>query len=141
MLFITPNISIDEREIQLEFTRASGPGGQNINKVASAVQLRFDIVNSKSLPEEVRNRLLHLADNRITEDGTLIINARRFRSQDRNRQDAVERFIKLIRSVTVKPKPRRKTEPTSASKRRRLEEKRRRGKTKRMRQHDPFSDE
>jgi ribosome-associated protein len=141
MLVITPNISIDEREIQMEFTRASGPGGQNINKVATAVQLRFDIANSKSLPEEVRNRLLHLADNRITEDGTLIINAQRFRSQDRNRQDAVERLVKLIRSATEKPKPRRKTEPTPASKKRRLESKRRRGETKRMRQHDPLSDE
>jgi ribosome-associated protein len=141
MIFITPDISIDEREIQLEFTRASGPGGQKVNKVATAVQLRFDIVNSKSLPEEVRNRLLHLAGKRITEDGTLIIHARRFRSQDRNRQDAVKRLVDLIRAAAAKPKPRRKTEPTPTSKKRRLENKRYRSKTKRMRQHDPLSDE
>lgn len=141
MISITPSISINENEIHLEFIRASGPGGQKVNKVATAVQLRFNVSNSPSLPDDIRHRLIHLAGKRMTEDGTLVINARRFRSQDRNRQDAIDRLVVLIKAAAVKPKPRHKTKPSLASEKRRLEYKRRRGKTKRMRQHDPLSDE
>jgi ribosome-associated protein len=133
MIHITPTIAIDETEIRCEFIRASGPGGQNVNKVSTAVQLRFDVTNSPSLPHAVRERLIHLAGKRITEDGMLIIDARRFRTQDRNRQDAVNRLVELIRKATEKPKPRHRTYPTLASKMRRMDAKHRRGDTKRMR--------
>jgi ribosome-associated protein len=131
------NIILDEKELHFEFVRASGPGGQNINKVATAVQLRFDVANSPSLPDEVRNRLSHLARNRINEDGVLVIVARRFRTQDQNRQDAVDRLIRLIHQAAEKPKLRKKTRPSEASKRRRLEDKRRRGTIKRLRRSEP----
>lgn len=134
MIEITSSIAIEENEIQEEFIRSSGPGGQNVNKVATTVQLRFDVANSPSLPDEVRERLFSLARSRITEDGVLIINARRFRTQGRNRQDAIERLAKLIRTAAEKPRIRRKTRPTLASKTRRLEEKRRRTETKELRQ-------
>jgi len=133
MIHITPTIAIDESEIQQEFIRASGPGGQNVNKVATAVQIRFDARNSPSLPDGVRKRLVRLAGRRITEDGILIIDARRFRTQERNRQDAINRLVELIRKASERPKPRRKTTPTLASKRKRLEIKRLRGETKRTR--------
>ena len=139
MIQITRKISIDEREIHLEFIRASGPGGQNVNKVATAVQIRFDVNNSPSLSDEVRKRLVRLAGKRITGDGVLIINAQRFRTQERNRQDATDRLVELIRKAAEKPKPRRYTGPTPASKKRRLESKRRRGKAKELRRFVPHS--
>ncbi|MGD9319204.1 MAG: alternative ribosome rescue aminoacyl-tRNA hydrolase ArfB [Desulfobacteraceae bacterium] len=133
MIRVTDSISIDERELQEEFVRASGPGGQNVNKVATAVKLRFDAAHSPSLPGDVRDRLIRLAGRRSTEEGLIIIDARRFRSQERNRQDARERLVALIRRAAERPKVRRKTRPTAASKKRRLEDKRRRGHMKRTR--------
>jgi ribosome-associated protein len=133
MIHITPTIAIDESEIHYEFIRASGPGGQNVNKVSTAVQLRFDVATSPSLPDDVRERLIHLAGGRITEAGILIIDARRFRTQDRNRQDGINRLVGLIRKATERPKRRLKTSPTLASKMRRMEVKRRRSETKRIR--------
>jgi ribosome-associated protein len=141
MIQITPAIRIDERELKLEFVRASGPGGQKVNKVATAVQLRFDVIHSPSLPEDVRERLTRLAGKRMTEDGVLVIEARRYRSQDRNRKDAIDRLASLIRKASVRPKIRRKTDPTIASKERRLEEKRRKSETKRRRRSIPPSEE
>jgi len=137
MIKITSNICIDSREIREDFIRASGPGGQNVNKVASAVQLRFDVKNSPNLPHDVRERLIRRAGRRVTEAGVLIIEARRFRTQERNRQDAMDRLVRLIREASETLRPRRKTKPTLASMRLRFETKRRRGKTKRMRQSVP----
>jgi ribosome-associated protein len=137
MIPITPLISIDENELRLDFIRASGPGGQNVNKVSTAVQLRFDVSGSPSLPDDVRRRLLSLAGSRLTEKGELIIEARRFRTQAANRQDAVERLVQLIRKAAEKPAVRHPTRPTLASKKRRLETKKRRSETKRRRRVGP----
>ena len=141
MIQITPTISLDEREIQEEFIRATGPGGQNVNKVATAVQLRFDVRHSPALPDEVRARLIRLSGRRMSDDGVLILVARRFRTQERNRQDAMERLVALIRKATQKPKPRRRTRPTLASRERRLDSKRRRSETKRGRQSVSHSEQ
>jgi ribosome-associated protein len=141
MIQITPTISIDERELHLEFVRASGPGGQKVNKVATAVQLRFDVINSPSLPDNVRTRLIRIAGKRMTEEGVLVIEAKRYRTQDRNRKDAIDRLISLIQKAALQPKPRRKTKPTRASIERRLENKRRRSETKRRRRELPSSEE
>ncbi|MEJ2168226.1 MAG: alternative ribosome rescue aminoacyl-tRNA hydrolase ArfB [Desulfobacterales bacterium] len=134
MIQVNEHIVLDENEIQEEFVRSSGPGGQNVNRVATAVQLRFDIANSASLPEDVRRRLLRLGGSRVTRDGILIIDARRFRTQEQNRKDARERLIGLVKRAAEKPKPRRRTRPTAASRRKRLEEKRRRSRIKQGRQ-------
>jgi ribosome-associated protein len=134
MIYVTKDISIAENEIDEEFIRASGPGGQNVNKVSTAVQMRFDVRRSPSLPEDVRQRLMKLGGKRITSDGVLIIEASRFRHQDRNRQDALERLKELIRRAAYKPKSRIKTKPTGAAKQKRLEAKHRRSEKKQIRQ-------
>lgn len=133
MLIINKDIVISQNEIILKFIRASGPGGQNVNKVASAVQLRFDVQNSPSLSEEVRSRLIRLAGRRVSEQGVLIIEAKRFRDQGKNRQDALDRLTALIQKALVRPRPRRKTAPTKASRQRMLDEKVYRGRLKQKR--------
>ena len=140
MINITDTIAIDEKEISEEFVRSSGPGGQNVNKVSTAVQLRFSVGNSSSLPEEVRTRLMKLAGKRITSEGILVIDAQRFRTQLRNRQDAMQRLVDLIRKAAEKPRLRRRTKPPAGVKERRLESKRIRSKIKKQRRIDFSSD-
>lgn len=137
MLEVTPTIIIDESELHEEFVRASGPGGQNVNKVATAVQLRFNVVNSPALPDGVRRRLIALAGNRINSDGELVLVARDSRSQLQNREEARAQLVELIRQATIKPKIRRKTKPTFAAQQKRLAGKRVRSDVKRLRQSKP----
>jgi len=138
MIRITPTLSIADEEISESFVRSSGPGGQNVNKVSTAVELRFDVGGSPSLPELVKARLIRLAGHRMTKDGVLIIQAERFRTQDANRKDARDRLVTLIAAATVVPKRRIKTKPTRASKERRVEGKKIRSTVKKMRQSRNF---
>jgi ribosome-associated protein len=133
MIAVTDRISLDESELEFEFVLASGPGGQNVNKVSTAVRLKFDVRRSPSLPDAVRARLERLCGKRLTQDGVLVIAAQRFRSQIRNREDAIDRLVALIREAATPPKPRRPTRPTQASRRKRLEAKARRADVKRGR--------
>jgi ribosome-associated protein len=132
-LQISARVALDPEELVESFVRSPGPGGQNVNKVASAVQLRFDVARSPSLPEDVRARLLRLAGRRLTTEGVLQIEAHRHRSQTMNREDARERLFELIRRASVAPKPRRPTKPSAAAQRRRVDDKKRRGAVKRAR--------
>lgn len=141
MLKISNRISIPDNELEERFVLASGPGGQNVNKVASAVQLRFDAARSAVLSDEVRTRLLKLAGNRTTQDGEILIEAKRYRSQERNREDARQRLVKLIRKALEPPKLRKKIRPSRAAKRRRLEAKKKRGEKKRLRKTPKISNE
>jgi len=140
MIRVTDSIALDESEIEECFLRASGPGGQNVNKLASAVQLRFDVEQSPNLPTSVRERLKRQAGQRLTRQGVLVITAQRFRSQHRNREDAVQRLISMIRAAAEAPKRRLPTRPPSASRRRRLDHKRRRGAIKRLRRSVSYPD-
>jgi ribosome-associated protein len=139
MIYISPSISLDEGEIELDFVRSPGPGGQNINKVASAVQLRFDVQGSASLPEEVKKRLGGLAGKRLTSKGILVITAHQHRTQEQNRQAAVDRLVHLIQQASRPPRPRVKTRPSRAAVQRRLEAKRKRSEIKRLRSSRDFN--
>jgi ribosome-associated protein len=140
MIRITDHIAIDESELDESFIRSSGPGGQNVNKLSTAVQLRFDVRRSPSLTDEVRARLARLAGRRLTRDGVLIITAQNHRTQERNRADALDRLIELIRQAAVRPVPRRATRPTKASRRRRLDSKKRRSGIKALRGGAPHEE-
>jgi ribosome-associated protein len=133
MIRVTDRIWLDEREIEERFVRASGPGGQNVNKLSTAVELRFDVRHSPSIDDAVRARLERLAGRRLTRAGVLVLSAERHRTQERNRADALRRLVELVRRAAVAPKPRRATRPTAASKRERAESKRRRSRLKRLR--------
>ena len=137
MIEVTPSVKIDESEIQLDFIRSSGPGGQNVNKVASSVQLRFDVRNSPSLDPDVKERLIKLAGSRMTEDSVLIIEAKRYRTQEQNRLDAIQRLITLIQKALEKPKVRKATRPSVTAKAARVGDKKKHGEIKRIRRFVP----
>lgn len=137
MIEITPTVKIDEGELQYDFIRASGPGGQNVNKVASAVQLRFDVRNTPSLEPDVKDRLIKLAGSRMTEEGILIIEAKKYRTQEQNRYDATQRLIAWILKALEKPKVRKATRPSLTAKAARVGDKKKRGELKRWRRYDP----
>lgn len=141
MIRITSTITIDESELRFDFVRSSGPGGQNVNKVSTAVQLRFDAARSPSIAPDVLGRLARLAGKRMTADGVLVITARRHRSQQKNREDAIGRLASLVRQAAIVPKKRRKTKPTKHSKERRLEDKRRTSRIKKKRRRVRDDDE
>lgn len=132
-IVVTPSLSIEDNEIDISFVRASGPGGQNVNKVSTAVQLRFDARRSPSLPDDVALRLLRLAGSRATKDGVIVISADRFRTQERNREDAIARLVDLIARAAERPKPRKATKPSKAAKAKRVDEKTKRGAVKKLR--------
>jgi ribosome-associated protein len=140
MISVTSTLSIDDNELEFSFIRASGPGGQNVNKVATAVQLRFDAAGARSLPEEVRTRLLALAGKRVTAGGVVVITAQRFRTQNQNRADAIERLVLMVRNAARPVRKRIATRPTRAARARRLERKRQRGDLKRQRAADSGRD-
>lgn len=137
MIDITNALSLEDDELRFEFIRASGPGGQNVNKVSSAVKLHFDVRNSPSLPQDVKERLIRLAGSRMTGEGVLVIDARRYRSQEGNRLDAIRRLSVLIQKALETPKVRKKTHPTVTASARRVDEKKRRGAVKRQRHYNP----
>lgn len=141
MIKITESIYINENDITEEFVRSSGPGGQNVNKVSTAVQLRFNVAGSSSLPDEVKNRLIKASGNRITNEGVLVINARQYRTQEKNRQDALNRLIELISKAAISPKNRKKTAPSAVAKKERLERKKRRSQVKGLRQQKSFEED
>lgn len=138
---ITEDLMLDEAELIWSFVHSSGPGGQNVNKVSSAVQLRFDIAHSRSIPQDIHQRLIALAGNRATQDGVLVLKGNRFRTQEKNKQDVLERLAQLIRQAAAKPKPRRRTRPPVSAKRRRLDSKRRQSKLKSLRRRITHDDD
>lgn len=141
MIRLNRGIVIDERELEFDFIRSSGPGGQNVNKVSTAVRLRFDVRGSSSLPDDVRARLIRLAGRRYGDDGFVTIHARTERTQESNRRDAIARLVELLERAVVRPTPRRPTKPTAGSRQRRLETKRRRGETKQARRPREVGDD